>query len=346
MTGDLHGITWFFIICSSAAAWLDKTFSEKGGLFNQQTCRLSLKPFFLHDTECFLHSRGITWPRDEIAECYMIMGGIPSYLKALDGKYTPAQNIDRLFFSPHGEFRNEFDHLYKAIFPNSPLHIRIAGALSTKRGGLSRSEICQQTGISDNGALTKALGNLTAAGFVRINRFYGKKAKDTRYQLSDHYSLFYFRLMNDTPGEDPHDWHHCADLPARRAWSELAFESLCLEHLPQIKQKLGISGVSSEESVWSSPGNEELEISAAQVDLLIERRDRIICLCEIKYSAEAFVIDRAIDLALRNKISAFKTQTKTKKSVQLILLTTHGVKKNLYSGIAQNKVTLDDLFRP
>ena len=122
----------------------------------------------------------------------MIMGGIPSYLKALDGKYTPAQNIDRLFFSPHGEFRNEFDHLYKAIFPNSPLHIRIAGALSTKRGGLSRSEICQQTGISDNGALTKALGNLTAAGFVRINRFYGKKAKDTRYQLSDHYSLFYF----------------------------------------------------------------------------------------------------------------------------------------------------------
>jgi len=152
--------------------------------------------------------------------------------------------------------------------------------------------------------------------------------------------------MNDTPGEDPHDWHHCADLSARRTWSELAFESLCLEHLPQIKQKLGISGVSSEESVWSSPGNEELEISAAQVDLLIERRDRIICLCEIKYSAEAFVIDRAIDLALRNKISAFKTQTKTKKSVQLILLTTQGVKKNLYSGIAQNQVTLDDLFGP
>ncbi len=187
---------------------------------------------------------------------------------------------------------------------------------------------------------------MITAGFVRINRFYGKKAKDTRYQLSDHYSLFYFRLMNDTPGEYPHDWHHCADRPARRAWSELAFESLCLEHLPQIKQKLGISGVSSEESVWSSPGNEELEISAAQVDLLIERRDRIICLCEIKYSAEAFVIDRAIDLALRNKISALKTQTKTKKFVQLILLTTHGVKKNLYSGIAQNQVTLDDLFRP
>ena len=157
MTGDLHGITWFFIICSSAAAWLDKPFSEKGGLFNQQTCRLSLKPFSLHETECFLHSRGNTWPRDEIAECYMIMGGISSYLKALDGKYTPAQNIDRLFFAPHGEFRDEFDHLYNALFPNSPLHIRIAEALSTNRGGLSRSEICQLTGISDNGALTKAL---------------------------------------------------------------------------------------------------------------------------------------------------------------------------------------------
>ena len=152
--------------------------------------------------------------------------------------------------------------------------------------------------------------------------------------------------MNDTPGEDPHDWHHCANLPARRVWSELAYESLCLEHLPQIKQKLGISGVSSEESVWSSQGNKELGISAAQIDLLIERSDRIINLCEIKYSTEAFVIDKAVDLALRNKISAFKTQTKTKKSVQLILLTTHGVKTNLYSGIAQNQVTLDDLFRP
>lgn len=190
------------------------------------------------------------------------------------------------------------------------------------------------------------MGNLTAAGFVRINRFYVKKAKDTRYQLSDHYSLFYFRLMNNTPGEDPHDGQHSADLPARWVWNELAFESLCLEHIPQIKQKLGISGVDSEESVWSTRGNEELGISAAQIDLLIEHRDRIISLCEIKYSTEAFVIDKAVDLALRNKISAFRAQTKTKKTVQLIMITTYGVKRNMYSGIAQNQVTLDDLFQP
>ena len=151
--------------------------------------------------------------------------------------------------------------------------------------------------------------------------------------------------MNDTPGEDPHDWHHCADLPARRAWSELAFESLCLEHLPQIKQKLGISGVSSEESVWSSPGNEELEISAAQVDLLIERRDRIICLCEIKYSAEAFVIDRPLTLPCATKSVRSRLRQKRKIRSADSADDTRGEKK-LYSGIAQNQVTLDDLFRP
>lgn len=334
-----------FIVCGSASSWLDEKFSEnKGGLFSRQTCRLYLRPFTLHETESFLQSHNIMWSRYEIAECYMIMGGIPYYLNALNGRYSLSQNIDRLFFAPRGEFWDEFDHLYKTLFSNSNLYRQIAEALGSKRGGLSRSELCKITGISDNGALTKALHNLIASDFVRIARSYGKKTKDARYQLSDHYSLFYFRFIKDHEGKDPHFWSNSTDLPSRRSWEGLAFESLCFEHIPQINHKLGISGVLSEESVWNTTGNEELGFRGAQIDLLIDRRDRIIDICEIKYSMDEFAIDKAYDLVLRNKVSAFRYESKTKKSLQIVLITTYGLKRNMYSGIAQNQVMLDDLF--
>lgn len=336
-----------FIVCGSASSWLDEKFSEnRGGLFNRQTCRLYLQPFTLHETELFLQSKNIFWSRYEIAECYMIMGGIPFYLNALSERYSLTQNIDRLFFQPKGEFWDEFDHLYKTLFSNSRLHLQIAEALSAKPGGLSRQEICQCCKISDNGALTKALHNLNSSGFIQAARFYGKKAKDTRYRLSDHYSVFYFRFVRDFYGKDAHFWSNSIDLPTRRSWSGLAFESLCMEHIPQIKRKLGILGVLSEESVWRTRGNEETGTRGAQIDLLIDRRDRVINLCEIKFSIGEFTIDQAYDLALRNKISVFRQETKSRKSLQLIMITTYGLKRNMYSGLVQNQVTLDDLFQP
>ena len=335
-----------FIVCGSATSWMIEHIAEnKGGLFNRQSCRIYLEPFTLCETELFLKTQGIAWSRYEIAECYMIMGGIPYYLSLLDGAYTYTQNIDRLFFKRHGELWDEFDRLFQTLFSNSEAYVKIVEALSAKAGGLTRNAIAEKAGLPANGALTKMLRDLESSGFVRVSTFYGKKKKDALYQLSDYYTAFYFRYIKDNYGKDERYWSNAIDNPARRAWAGLTFEQLCKDHIPQIKGKLGISGVLSEESIWYTSGDEELGISGAQIDLLIERRDRVINVCEMKFSINEYAIDKNYDMNLRNKLETFRVLTNCKKSLQTTMITTYGVKQGKYSGIIQSQVTLDDLFK-
>ena len=335
-----------FIVCGSATSWMTDNISDnKGGLFNRQSCRIYLEPFTLHETEEFLRFKGIEWSRYEIAECYMIMGGIPYYLNLLDPALSYTQNIDNLFFKKRGELWDEFDHLYATLFSNSDSHIKIVEALCSKKGGLTRSEITQKTGLPANGVLSKMLNNLQTSGFIRVTNFYGKKKKDALFQLSDYYTAFYYRYIKDNYGKDEHYWSNAIDNPARRAWSGLTFEQLCKDHISQIKNRLGISGVLSEESIWYTQGDEELGVPGAQIDLLIERRDRVINVCEIKYSLNEYVIDKEYDMILRNKLEAFRRMTNCKKTLQTTMITTYGVKRGKYSGIIHSQITLDDLFQ-
>ena len=335
-----------FIVCGSATAWMIDNISEnKGGLFNRQSCRLYLEPFTLAETEDFLHSKDIVWSRYEIAECYMIMGGIPYYIKLLNRNLSYTQNIDQLFFKKHGELWDEFSHLYNTLFTNSDSYIRVVEALSNKKTGLTRNEIIKETGIPTNGILSQMLRNLVSSGFVRMSNLYGNKKKEARYQLADYYTAFYFRYIKNNYGKDEHFWSNAIDNPARRTWSELTFEQLCKDHIAQIKHKLGISGVLSQESVWYSSGNPDLGISGAQIDLIIERRDRVINLCEMKFSINEYSIDKEYDHVLRNKLDTFRRMTGTKKSLQITMITTYGVKQGKYSGLIQSQVLLDDLFQ-
>ena len=335
-----------FIVCGSATSWMtDNISGNKGGLFNRQSCRIYLEPFTLRETEDFLGFKGITWSRYEIAECYMIMGGIPYYLNLLDKAMSYTQNIDNLFFKKRGELWDEFGHLYATLFSNSDSHIKIVEALSTKKGGLTRNELVQKTGLPANGYFSKMISNLESSGFIRVSNFYGKKKKDALYQLSDYYTAFYYRYIKNNYGKDEHYWSNAIDNPARRSWTGLTFEQLCKDHIPQIKKKLGISGVLSEESIWYTHGDEELGVPGAQIDLLIERRDRVINVCEMKFSINEYVIDKDYDMVLRNKLDAFRRMTNCKKSLQTTMITTYGVKRGKYSGIINSQITLEDLFQ-
>ena len=335
-----------FILCGSATSWMDEKITKnRGGLFNRQTCRLYLEPFTLKEVEEFLISKDIYWSHYEIAECYMIMGGIPYYLNLLDEELTLHQNIDNLFFRKRGELWDEFEHLYNTLFSNSNRYIDVVSALSEKQSGLTRNEICTKTGIPNGGDLSKLLKNLTLSGFVVISTFYGRKKKETLYQLADYYTIFYLSFIKNHYGKDEHFWTNAIDHAAKRAWEGLAFERICKDHIGQIKQKLGISGVLSEESSWFVKADEEKGISGAQIDLLIDRRDHVVTLCEIKFSINAYEINKVYDENLRNKIGTFVSVTNCKKTIQLVMITTYGVKRNKYSGIVSRQILLDDLFQ-
>ena len=337
---SLHNLV--FIICGSASSWMTKNIANnKGGLFDRQSCSIYLKPFTLKETEDYLMSRGFEWSRYDIAECYMIMGGIPFYLSLLDPQRSLTDNIDNLFFRKRAELWNEFRLLYNTLFNNSKQYISIVEALSTKRSGLTRRELIQATGLPDNGVLSEMLDNLEASDFVRMNNTYGKK-NNVVYQLKDYYSLFYFKFIRNHYGRDEHFWTHSYGSSARKIWLGLTYEQVCKDHIQQIKKKIGISAVLSEESIWSLKGDDIQK--GAQIDLLIDRADHVIDLCEVKYLEEEFVISKEYDMSLRNKREAFRTATGTKKTLQIVMITTYGIKPNKYSSIVSSQVLLDDLF--
>jgi len=334
-----------FIICGSATSWMeDKISNNKGGLFNRHTCRIYLEPFTLGQCREYLTERGFLWTDYDIAECYMIMGGIPYYLSLLDNGLSYVNNIDNLFFRKKAQLWDEFSHLYRTLFTNSDKYIQIVETLAEKRNGYTRNELAAISGIASNGKLTKMLNDLINSGFVRAVSFYGNKKKETLYQSSDYYTNFYFKFLKNQYGKDEHFWSKAIDLPSRRTWAGLTFEQLCLDHIKQIKKKLGIAGVLTEEYTWFTKADLEYGTAGAQIDLLIVRRDRMINICEIKFSSDEYVINKDYDLTLRRKIGAFVENTSTKYGIQLTMITTYGVKHNMYSGIAGNEVTLKDLF--
>ena len=333
------------IVCGSATSWMVEHIDHnKGGLFNRQNCRIYLEPFNLYETKEFLLSKNIEWSLYDITVCYMIMGGIPFYLSLLTNNLSLNQNIDNIFFKKKATLWDEFDHLYHTLFSNSETYIKIVELLSTKRIGFSRLEIAEKAKLPANGILSKILENLVYSGFIRAYPFYGNKKKQTMYQLCDYYSLFYFKFLKGNYGKDENFWTNSNENPSVKRWQGYTFEQVCKDHINQIKQKIGISGVLSDESTWFVQANEEKD--GAQIDLLIDRKDRVINICEIKFSGDEFTIDKEYEQNLRRKITRFVEETKSKKTIQLTMISSYGVKKNMYSNRVTNQVVLEDLFFP
>ena len=335
------------VVCGSATNWIiNKLFKQQGGLYNRAGSKVFLRPFTLAEVEQYLVKRGIELEHYEIAQAYMMMDGIPYYLKQLEPGRTLADNIDNCFFRKNGKLWDEFDNLYETLFDNSEIYLRIVEALASKLMGLTREEVIRLTKLPDNGAVSRAIKDLVKCGFVRAYRYYGRKTKGQTYQLADFYTLFYFRFIRDNYGQDEHFWTHMLDNPQKIAWQGYSFEQLVKEHMEQLKQVLGIGAVLSQQSSWfvERRNIDNDQMNGAQIDLIIDRRDRAINLCEMKFYASEFSIDRAYSLNLRNKVAAFKSIIKTRKAIVPTMITTFGVKHNMYSGFIQQEATLDDLF--
>ena len=329
------------IVCGSASSWImNKLIKNHGGLHNRVTQQIHLRPFNLGECEEFFQKHNIEINRHQIVENYMIFGGIPYYLSLMQKKFSMPQNVDNLCFAKRGMLRFEFDNLYASLFRNYENHVKIVEALSKKTKGMTREEIIKNARLPNGGGLTKTLEELELCGFINKYEAFGKKERKCMFQLTDFFTLFYFNFMKNNKFKDEHYWTNFIENAGHRAWSGYAFEQVCLAHLPQIRRKLGITGVLTSTASWRSNEKE----NGAQIDLLIERNDKVINLCEMKYSQEQFVIDKKQDENLRNKRAVFKHETKTKKAVHLTMITSYGVKRNEYWGNIQSEVTMDDLF--
>lgn len=330
------------IACGSATSWMvDKIVENQGGLHNRVTSRIYLRPFTLAETEEYARAHGCVWDRYTITQCYMYVGGVPFYLSLIDFRRDLPSNIDQLFFAPHAKLTDEFSELFNVLFSESSRYIEIVRILASYREGLTRQEIARH--LSNGGTLTARLENLIRCDFISANTPFGKKKKGTIYQLTDFFTLFYFRFIEGVQRTNTPYWALKMRTPEVRSWQGLTFELVCKAHIDRIVHKLGISGVLTQASSWRSNADNS-NGGKAQIDIVIEREDRYIYLCEVKFTELPFVIDKSYEQNLREKMSLFQEDTKTRKTLLTTFITTFGVKPGIHSGIVQNEVTMDDLF--
>jgi predicted AAA+ superfamily ATPase len=332
------------VICGSAASWMIKNIvNNKGGLHNRISRKIRLMPFTLCETEEYLHSRAVNLDRYQLLQLYMALGGIPQYLKSIKPGESATAAIDRLCFTKDGDLKGEFNNLYQSLFDHAENHITVIKALSKQAKGLTRKEIMDSCNLSSGGTATKILEELVESGFITPYTPFDKKIKDSIYKLTDEYSLFYLKFMDKARAKGAGTWIKIAETPSWKSWSGYAFEGICQKHSLQLKKALGISGVLTAESAWryTAPANDR----GVQIDLLIDRSDRCINVCEIKYTGADFTIDKTYAALLQQKLNIFKEKTKTRKALLLTMITTYGVRKNdYYTGLVQNEITMADLF--
>jgi predicted AAA+ superfamily ATPase len=339
------------IICGSAASWMiKKVIHDKGGLHNRITARMRLLPFTLSETKDYFISRKISLNHRQVTNLYMAMGGVPFYLQQVQKNKSAAQNIDSLAFSNDGMLVDEFEHLFSSLFDHAEHYISVVRSLANPYRGMTRDEIIKAAGLKSGGGVTEILIGLEQSGFIASYVPFGKNKKETLYYLIDEYCIFYLAWIERAPrnvlSAPPSGyWQSKEQSRAWSSWSGYAFERICQKHAAQIKKALGVSGIQTVISSWAYRATSQKE-KGVQIDLVIDRNDRCITLCEMKYYDGTFTVTKQYAKELQDKVATFKRVTKTKKTVFLALVTTEGIVENDYSHqLVDASITLQDLYQ-
>lgn len=332
------------VLCGSAASWmLKKVVSNKGGLHNRLTKRINLKPFTLAETKLYLESMNVYWDNYQVIQFYMAVGGIPTYLQEAQRGETVTQAIDRLFFTKEGFMRTEFENLYAALFGAHHNHVAVIKTLAEKWQGMTRQEIIARSKFNDGGGLSKILEELEASSFIMQYPIYKKQQKSSVYRLTDEYSLFYLKFIDNKPILGKNEWLKQANTEKYKIWSGYAFENVCLKHAEAIKMALGISGIFTETYSYIHKADDISD--GFQIDLLIDRADRAINLCELKFYNDDFQLTDVYADHIRQRRDKFRHLTKTKKQLFNTLITTYPVKHSRGSiGQIDQIILIDKLF--
>jgi hypothetical protein len=327
------------IVCGSATSWIiDNLIYGNKGFHNRITRRIRLLPFSLKECKELLIHNGLELPDTQIIDCYMAFGGIPFYLNMLDPKLSIAQNINELCFKEYGDLHDEYSILFRSLFRKPEKHMAIMKALSKRKSGMTRVELASEHAIGGGAALTKDLLELEQCGFIRKYRNFSKQKNEACFQLIDPFVSFYLHFMADN--SDLRSWMEYVNTPSYNSWRGNAFEMTVLNHVESIKKALGISGVESKEYAWRS----KKSYPGTQIDLMIDRNDGVINLCEAKYSNSAYEISAEEYEKIEKRVSVFQKETETGKSIHVTLITVNGLAKNKYAGIALNTINGEDLF--
>ncbi|MBQ6771796.1 MAG: AAA family ATPase [Bacteroidales bacterium] len=334
----------FLVVCGSSTTWmLGNLVNNYGGLYGRLTCEIKLSPFTLKECDDYLKSNGIVLSQYDVVQAYMAFGGIPYYLGYFEPGLSLAQNIDKILFANGAPLLKEYDRLFRSLFVHWEEHQKVVGLLATRHYGFTRDEISKQCDISKGGGLSSILKALIDSNFIIKYTPVATGRKEDYYRLCDPFCAFFLKFAANHANTDPQFWQNSQNLPSIVAWRGFAFEQVCFNHIAQIKAALGVSGVVSRESALLVHGDNDNP--GGQIDLLIDRADNVLNLCEMKFYKKPFVLSQQDRFDFEDRVDLLGRITKPKKNIHFTLVTTFGLKHSEHSGVVQKVVTLEDLFR-
>jgi len=342
LSGCKHFI---LVVCGSATSWIvQKILGDVGGMHNRVTQRIHLEPFSIGQTQEFLQAHGHRLKQNEVAKIYMALGGIPFYLLKLEQGDNFTTGIQKLCFDKNGVLRREYENLYAALFKNPSRHESIVEALAGRPGGLTTMELMKSTKMTSSKTLNKALEELLLSDFIVQDAPFERKKRGTLYRLVDEFTIFHQRFVKPMKTYTPDYWTQQMGGQKFKIWCGFAFETLCRKHVGKIKDALRIGGVYAPVSTLRIPPSENKR--GCQIDLILDRSDDTINLCEMKFHSEEFIISKDYHDKLLYKKHRFQEYSKTKKQVFLTMVTNHPVERNKwFLGTVDATVLLEDLFK-
>ncbi len=337
------------IICGSSSSWIVKNIiNNAGGLYNRVTQRIKLDSFNLTETKEYLRSKSIDYDFKQVSEIYMVMGGIPFYLSQIKKNYSLSQNINKIFFSKQSNLHNEYNLLLTSLFENSVDYDRLLRGIARYRYGVGQAELMKKEKIPHGGRTIERLKELEEVGFIQSFIPKDNKEKGKFYKVIDEYILFYIHWIEPNLKQFEQSekvWQDKQKSASWSSWSGIAFEAICHKHIREIAKKLEIYSESTA-YCWRFIPIKDQESRGAQIDLLFDRDDNAITLCEIKYTDKPFTIDKEYADKFKQKKNVFVNVTRTKKQIFFAIISASGIKENKYSEeLLSSVVTLDDLFK-
>ncbi len=341
------------VLCGSAPSFMVAKVLRSHSLYGRVAKEIHLKPFTLDVTAGFL---GPNRSPFDVLEAQLALGGIPEYLKLARDESSTYLSLSKSSFVPNAYFLNECDRIFVSSLAENTHYRRIVEHLAARRSA-TRQEIADRCRLKPGGTLSALLDDLEMCGFIEgvVPYDRGPRSKIVRYQIADPYLQFYYRFIaperraidtgtfqdNPTAALPLHEYHQ---------WLGYAFERWCRSEHHRIASLLGFGGVRYRSGAWiertrptrGGRGSRKEEAGGFQFDLVFDRADRVLTVCEIKHTSAPVGTQAAKEFARR--VEALDVPKRT--TVQRVLVSPAGAEPEVERGGYFDRVlNLDDLMR-
>jgi AAA+ ATPase superfamily predicted ATPase len=306
------------ILCGSIASFMVEKVLKSSALYGRIETELEVPAFKLIETQRMLPGKGF----DEIVQAHLLTGGVPKYLELMRDYPSVQLALQDLAFKPDGYFTTEYQRIFASHFGRNPDFEAIIRALAARPLGLMREELAQTAKITPGGRLSEHLRDLESAGFMSAETPFhrGLESRQIKYFLCDAYLRFYFAFIRPNlkkirAGQGANILAGLFGNSAMQAWMGRSFEYLCLQHALEISRIVGFSAVDFKMGPYFSPARRGTP--GVQVDLVFDRADNVLTVCEMKHSSKPVGIE--VIASMKRKIEILQPLA-SGKTIQPVLI--------------------------